>query len=135
MLYDYNKRMVNMSDTFYCLVVGSRSFDDYNFMQQQLDYFLVNHKDIVIVSGGARGADRLAERYAKEHGYQLKIFYAKWDEYGKSAGYRRNEEMHQFISQFNKRGVVAFWDGESSGTKQNFILSSKYKNPIKIIRF
>ena len=104
-------------------------------MKEKLNKLLSNYSDIVIVSGGANGADTLAERYAKEKGYPLIVFPAKWDELGKSAGYIRNKEMHDFISHFPKRGVVAFWDGNSKGTKLNFKLAEEFNNPIKIIRF
>ena len=119
---------------FYCLVVGSRTITDYNYIKETLDYFLQNKSEITIVSGGARGVDSLAERYAKEHNYELKIFPADWDKYGKSAGYIRNDEMHKYISQFSDRGIVAFWDGKSKGTAHNFGLATKYDTPIKIVR-
>lgn len=68
-----------LCEAFYCLVVGSRTFDDYELMKKKLDHILKNYHRIVIVSGGARGADSLAERYAKEKGYPLKVFPAEWD--------------------------------------------------------
>lgn len=122
---------------FYCLVVGSRNFDNYELMRGILDYLLQNKKYVVIVSGGAKGADSLAERYANEHNYRLKVFPANWDKYGKSAGYKRNEQMHLYISapSDKDRGVVAFWDGSSKGTAHNFELSLKYDNPIKIYNY
>ena len=119
---------------FYCLVAGSRTITDYNYIKETLDYFLQNKSEITIVSGGARGVDSLAERYAKERNYELKVFPADWDKYGKSAGYIRNDEMHKYISQFSDRGIVAFWDGKSKGTAHNFGLASKYDTPIKIVR-
>lgn len=123
-------------ERFFCLVVGSRTFDNYTAMAQKLDFLLRNQgKDVVIVSGGAKGADSLAERYAKERGYGLVVFLADWEKYGRAAGYIRNHEMHEYISHMEKRGVVAFWDGQSRGTKHNFELSEKYGNPIKVIRF
>ena len=53
-----------MSDveTFYCLIVGSRSFSDYELFVAKCDLFLRNWGSVVIVSGGARGADALAKR-------------------------------------------------------------------------
>lgn len=118
-----------------CLVVGSRNFNDYELMKENLDSILSTYEDICIVSGGAKGADSLAERYAKEKGYKLKVFPADWDKYGKSAGYIRNEEMHRYISQFEERKCVAFWDGESKGTAHSFNLCKQYDNPLSIVRF
>jgi predicted Rossmann fold nucleotide-binding protein DprA/Smf involved in DNA uptake len=45
-------------------VVGSRKFFDYRFMRSELDQIDIE----MIVSGGARGADALAYRYAIETG-------------------------------------------------------------------
>lgn len=120
---------------FYCLVVGSRSFNDYPLMCKVLDHLLQNKEEIVIVSGGAKGADTLAERYAFEHNYRLEVFQANWTQFGNKAGYLRNEEMHKYIAQFEDRGVVAFWNGMSKGTAHNFELSLTYDNPIKIYNF
>ena len=120
---------------FYCLVVGSRTFNNYDLLQAKLDFLLQNKVKggITIVSGGARGADTLAELYAKKHNYPLKVFPADWNTFGKRAGYIRNKQMHEDISQFSDRGVVAFWDYSSRGTAQNFPLCQQFYNPYKIV--
>jgi len=120
---------------FRCLVVGSREFEDYETLCKVLDKILQNYEDVEIVSGGAKGADSLAERYAKEHGYALKVFPANWNKYGKSAGWRRNTEMHKYISTFPNRGVIAFYNGTSKGTAHNFELAPKYENQLKIYNY
>ena len=123
-------------EKFFCLVVGSRTFENYELLVQKLDRLLANHApDIVIVSGGARGADALAKRYAEEKRYAYCEFPANWDKHGKTAGPIRNAEMHKFISRFPKRGAVAFWDGKSKGTASNFELAKKYGNRIVTIRY
>lgn len=81
---------MDRSTTFACLVVGSRSFNDYKLMKEKLDKLLVNQSSVLIVSGGARGADALAEQYAKERCYPCEVFPANWST-GRSAGYVRNE--------------------------------------------
>lgn len=121
-------------DTFFCLVVGSRSFTDYEKMKNKLDKILSNFKKVVIVSGGAHGADSLAEKYAEMNNYPCIVFPADWNTFGRSAGYIRNEQMHKFIAKQPHRGVVAFWDGQSRGTQQNFQLAEKYYNDIRIIK-
>lgn len=119
---------------FFCLVVGSRTFDNYPLMEKKLDHLLQNKAPkVVIVSGHARGADSCAEKYAKERGYLLKVFPAQWDKYGKSAGYKRNLQMHEFIAKFKDRGCVAFWKDQSKGTAHNFGLAEKFGTNIVII--
>ena len=103
-----------------------------------MDHLLSGVKDthrIRIVSGGARGADTLAERYAKENDYDIKVMKADWDRHGKSAGYKRNVEMHEEIKKAEKCAVVCFWDGESKGTAHNFDLARQAHTPLKVYNY
>lgn len=94
------------------IVAGSREFENYAVVERSIDQFIENYGPISeIVSGGARGADQLGERYAKKHKIALRQFYPNWDLYGKSAGYRRNEQMANYGN-----ALLAFWDGLSRGT-------------------
>ena len=124
-----------LCEAFFCLVVGSRSFQDYRLLSEKLDYLLKEQPEVVIVSGGANGADSLAERYAKEKNIPCIVFPAKWEELGKAAGYIRNREMMTFVSKTRKHGCVAFWDGRSKGTKHNFGLAEEFGVPIQVVRF
>ena len=125
------------NNAFFCLVVGSRTFNDYELLKKSLDEILKDKEDmgIVLVSGGAKGADSLAERYALERNYDMIVMRANWTVYGKSAGYIRNTQMHEYISAKPNRMVVAFWDGQSKGTEHSFKLAERFKNPITTIRF
>lgn len=119
------------------LIVGSRDFNDYVLLETRVDDYLKDKYDynIVIVSGGARGADTLAEKYAKTKHYDLKVFPAQWNKYGKMAGYIRNEEMHKYIAEIENRCCIAFWDGASRGTQHNFPLATKYNTEIVIVNY
>ena len=90
------------------IIAGSRNFNDYNLLKSSCDNLLTQFTNIEIVSGTARGADKLGERYAREKGYDIKQFPANWDKFGKSAGYIRNDEMAQYADM-----LIAFWDGAS----------------------
>ena len=94
-----------------CIVAGGREFDDYKLLYKSLMSLGITE----VVSGGARGADTLGESYAKECGLDLKIFKADWDGLGKRAGYVRNTQMADYVRE--EGGLVAFWNGESKGTK------------------
>lgn len=128
---------------FFCLIIGSRNFTDYDRFKQVTDQLLAiqvkNQMQLNIVSGEGNGADTLAERYAKENGYRFIKFAADWNSYGKQAGPIHNERMHKFIFTMAseheaKRGVIAFWDGKSKDTEQSFDLARKYNNPLRVIR-
>lgn len=91
------------------IVAGSRTFNDYDLLKTKLDFYLKNKDvtEIEIVSGTAKGADKLGELYAKANHINLKLMPADWA-LGKSAGYKRNEQMAKYASH-----CVVFWDGES----------------------
>lgn len=95
------------------IICGSRSFNDYSFIKTKLDEFFQdkNKDNYEVVSGGALGVDKLAELYAKNNNIKNVIFLADWRK-GKQAGPIRNQKM---VNYSNK--VIAFWDGESKGTK------------------
>ena len=65
-----------------------------------------------IVSGGAKGIDSCARQYAQEHGLKLTEFLPDYRRYGRGAPLKRNLEIIDYADQ-----VLAFWDGNSSGTK------------------
>ena len=116
---------------FKVIIAGSRTFQDYELLKSYADYKLSHIDDTIeIVSGSARGADALGERYAKDRGYCLKIFPADWERYGKAAGYRRNAEMAGYAD-----ALIAFWDGKSRGTMHmiNLAKQHKLKVAVKII--
>ena len=112
------------------IIAGSRDFDDYEVLRNYCDHVLQNQTDIEIVSGTARGADQLGERYAKERGYSVKQFPADWDKHGRSAGYIRNEEMAKYGD-----ALIAFWNGMSKGTEHMINLAKQYKLKIRICNY
>ena len=93
-------------------VVGSRDFHDYAWLEQCLLSVTGDEMPEAVVSGGARGADELAGRFAGERGIPLVVVPAEWDRFGRSAGPMRNEKIVDLADV-----VVAFWDGRSRGTR------------------
>lgn len=78
----------------YILVCGGREYDDRKNVYRKLDLVLKNTNDnITIVHGAARGADTLAEDWAKSRQVNYRGFPAKWDKFKKRAGTLRNKEM------------------------------------------
>jgi hypothetical protein len=92
------------------IVAGCRDWTDAWFVGRAIVNFPWPIGEIV--SGGARGADKLGERWAKENDVPLKVFPAEWSIYGKQAGFVRNAQMADYAD-----GLIAFWDGKSRGTK------------------
>lgn len=120
---------------FVVIVAGSRSFNDLSLMYNKLDYYLQKQDKVLIIHGGANGADKCAAMYAKDRNIETKVFLPDWDKYGKKAGILRNIEMFEYASQFQGRGCVVFWDGKSRGTKNDIELAGKYNVPLRIVEF
>lgn len=107
-------------------IIGSRDFNDYELLCKELEPY--KNKITQVISGGAKGADSLGERWAKENNIPTQIFLPDWNKHGKGAGLLRN---HDIIK--NSDAVIAFWDNKSTGTKQALELTHIYKKPKKII--
>lgn len=112
-------------------VVGSRDFDDYEFLKKILNYHLCQAGQACtqIISGGARGADTLAKQYAVEHGLDIQEFIPNWDVHGKSAGYLRNEQIVNACDELVAFCVMSS-DGISPGTKLSIELAEKAGKPV-----
>ena len=82
------------------IIAGSREFKSLRAIQQAVKRFREAHPDFVItevVTGGCRGADRLAEEYTRDNlGLPVKTFPPDWKTHGKAAGPIRNAEMAQY---------------------------------------
>jgi len=111
-------------------VVGSRGFTNKKLLYSILDQYLEDNPDLVIVSGGAKGADSLAQDWAFNNKVECKIYPADWTTHGKAAGFIRNK----LIWDDSDEGI-AFWDGQSNGTKHSFELSRKQKKQLVVIMY
>lgn len=107
-------------------IIGSRTFDDYELLKRSINLSGVSE----ICSGGAKGADSLAEKLAGEFSIPIKIYYPDWKLYGKIAGFRRNSDI---VSYSDK--IYAFWDGESKGTLDSINKAKKLNKPIMVVIF
>lgn len=104
------------------LIVGSRNiknFDISSYIPSEIE---------LIISGGAKGIDTLAEEYADIHKISKLILRPQYNVYGKAAPLKRNEKMIEICD-----CVFAFWDGISKGTKYTISYAQKINKEIKII--
>ena len=115
---------------FKIIGTSAKTFNDYDLLKKKLDFYLQKKKDIMIISGGEKGADELGVRYAHEKGYILKQIDTEWNKYGELAESMRNERMAQEADAF-----IVFWDGVSKGTLHMIENAQKYNLPLKIVRY
>lgn len=115
------------------IIAGGRDFVDTNRMIEELQK-LVSSGNIPdcpeLVCGMARGADMLAYSLWANNKMPIHNFPANWDKYGKSAGYRRNQEMGEFAD-----AAVCFWDGNSKGTKHMIDIMHRLNKPVYVVRY
>ena len=98
------------------IIAGSRDFDDYEMMvgrMLQVERALHDNKQEMaeVVSGHAKGADKLGETWAWFNNIPVKLFPADWQHKGKAAGIVRNRQMAEYADV-----LVLFWDGKSRGS-------------------
>lgn len=111
-------------------IIGSRDFNDYEFMKETiLQHININDIDLII-SGGAKGADSLGRRFADDYQKEFKEYLPDWSLYGRSAGVKRN---HLIVSHCDL--LIAFWDGKSKGTESSLKIAKKLKKSFKIITY
>jgi hypothetical protein len=110
------------------IIAGSRTFADYQLLCQTL---APERPHITqVLTGGARGADQLGYRWAWKHAIRHQLFRAEWERFGKSAGVRRNAQMAQ-----DGDVLIAFWDGQSPGTRHMISYMQQLGKPVVVIRF
>lgn len=134
------------------IICGSRTFNNYQLLDEKCREIFNNISNTVmygdykrditimeIISGGAKGADELGERFAFNNSIEIKRFIAKWDRYGKQAGIIRNIEMINYAAKKDDTEdygmLIAFWDGKSKGTKQAIEYAKRMKLDVRIIKY
>ncbi len=80
--------------------------------------------DTRVITGGANGADKMAEKARVWHGLDGKVYNAKWHMFKKAAGPIRNRTM---LKEENPYLVVAFHDNitTSTGTRSMLLMARK----------
>ena len=120
-------------ENFKVIIAGSRGFSNYKLLREKCNEYLREKRkisNIIIVSGHARGADTLGEKYAQDEGFSLEIYPAQWDKFGKRAGYRRNEQMAEVAD-----ALIAFWDGGSRGTKHMIDIMNEKNLLVRVVEY
>ncbi len=100
-------------------VIGSRSL----YVSDLEKYLPTNTTEIV--SGGAIGVDTSAREYSLSHGIKLTEFLPEYEKYGRSAPLKRNITIIEYADI-----VLAFWDGQSRGTK--FVIDNCHRLGVEV---
>jgi len=110
-------------------IVGSRTFDNYNLLEKEIFNQISLEAIECVISGGARGADTLAEKFADKYNIPKMIYKANWDKYGNIAGFLRNNDIVK-----NSDFIIAFWNGRSRGTQDTMTKAQASNKKLWIVR-
>ncbi|WP_298640343.1 DUF2493 domain-containing protein [uncultured Cardiobacterium sp.] len=110
-------------------VVGGCDFADYALLQFTIERHYLRKRISAIISGGARGADALARRYAAENGIAFTEYKPDWT-LGRGAGIIRNR---QIVSACDE--LIAFWDGHSRGTLSSIEIARQQRKTVHIVSY
>ena len=94
------------------IIAGPRDYYIYQSLLEAIDK--ISWEITEVVSGRARGVDKMGERWAKEHGIPVQPFPADWDRFGKRAGPIRNTQMANYVG--SEGALLALWDHQTIGT-------------------
>jgi len=108
------------------VIAGSRIISDYNLVEIAVIHS--GFKISEVVSGTARGADRLGEQYALRHSLPIRRFPADWSK-GRSAGMQRNRQMAEYAD-----AVIVLWDGKSPGSANMIRTAMALNKPVYVLR-
>lgn len=100
-------------------IIGSRNIENIN-----IDSFIPEYIT-EIISGGAKGVDMIAKKYALSNNINFCEILPDYQRYKKGAPLIRNVEIIESADE-----VIAFWDGVSKGTK--FVINECKKRKKKI---
>ncbi len=103
-------------------VIGSRGITELDLEKY------ISNEVTRIITGGARGVDTCAARYAQARGIPLTEFHPDYRRYGRGAPLKRNLQIIE-----NADMVLAFWDGSSRGTRFVIEICRERKIPIQVI--
>lgn len=114
-------------------IVGSRHYANWAEFEAHVQRFLAKHNDGClpqrIISGGASGADRMAERFAAKHGIELCVFNADWERFGKRAGPLRNRDIARSATH-----LLAFVAEDSRGTWITVRIARLLSRKVEVIK-
>lgn len=108
------------------IIAGSRSITDETLLRRVIPH--LKWEITRVVTGCAKGADRLGQVWAYENGIKIDYFPAKWEKYGRGAGFKRNEVMAE-----HGEALLLLWDGSSKGSLDMLERAKEHGLRIKLV--
>ncbi|MFA7536653.1 MAG: DUF2493 domain-containing protein [Desulfuromonadales bacterium] len=101
------------------IIAGSRAIVDAGVVEKAVEASGFHITEVI--SGGAKGVDRLGEEWAASHGIPVRRFCPEWKRLKRAAGPQRNRSMAGAAD-----ALIAIWDGKSRGTADMIRVARKF---------
>ncbi len=112
------------------IIAGTRTCDKESIVEAAIRNSGVRNEITVVVTGGCRGVDTIAEEWARRNNIPCKVIYPNWELYGVSAGPKRNKQMVKEAD-----ALIAVWDGKSKGTQNIIEIARRFLLKVYVYRF
>jgi hypothetical protein len=109
---------------------GMTTRDHLPIFQQAMEDLIVTHNQIpvLVITGGARGADAMGEQWAKDHDIELKVLTPEYSKYGSKAPLLRNTEIVRECTH-----LLAFPHASGSGTQDAIRKAMKTDKIVSVV--
>ena len=129
----YSDSELEDSNIIQLACVGSRMYNNYqefdkNIRETFKEWNISMNSRINLISGGAKGTDKMAEEWATKNSRSITIFRPNWDKYGKGAGPRRNAQIIDAATH-----CIAFPSKMGKGTQDSIRKANRKGIPLKVI--
>jgi len=126
-----------------CVIFGDREVTDYSKVIEAVEKS--GYKITCVISGGARGADKLGERFAADNNIKCEVCDADWDDltapgaviktnaYGKQYNAKAGFDRNQIMAEKADFGIGIQTAGDTSGTQDMKGRLEKLGKPVFIL--
>lgn len=126
-------------------IVGGKDFSDKEIFKAAIKPIF--HQIELIISGGAPGADSMAEKFADNASIPKSIHPALWDDFDVDEPiyykYDKTGRAYNALAGFNRNSKIvaecevlyAFWNGKSPGTKDSITKAQNQNKTVKIFSY
>ena len=114
------------------IVLENGDFENYDFLKTEINKLTAHYKEVLLVMGGDKKIDKLAKRYAKEKGCEIKMFPENGTLYKEKARDERDLQMYKYISLFKNKGVVVFSHRNSEKYDNLIDITQRLGIPVRI---
>jgi len=110
-------------------IIGSRDFKNKKLLGLHMKKLKESHTITHIVSGGAKGADTMGVQWANKNDIETIVYYPDFKKHKRAYHFRNRQIVHESDI------IVAFWNGNSTGTKYTINYAKTLEKEVLVIKY